>query len=470
MSTAVAGLKVSLKPSERLLTAVRDPRVPLWQSGPGSPMKTRESYNLSKVAGHPRNAPPWQLNGPNKYHENEKIVMSIPESPPSMGQMVHTLSKISFLPGIDYASPMTSGTYRSPGSRNRLESLDLLSILLVTESSDDVAAISIYRTAADRVELWYSKDRPCTEVEKANITNFIQSVARTTHLSKPAREDLLRIALGMCKRKVFACIYEARHIMVHFSWDGSYGIIPRASQADHDLRDAATIKLRRILGENDFPSGRSLEAFLTLLFQAIILAIRPGVPFDIAANVEFYFEAVIRCHALLQVPGIDTVIEGTLLGRLMEIADYYTAVAIAHREVQKLSPDGKAYLIRSIREGKTQIRECTHPEATLITKIISAHKSSPTVLRDIGSSRISCWICQEFSAAACGLYPGICIRLSREMLATAGSWKFPVDTPACLVLALTRRVERAMGMMFEGVDSLGGVGRGVKRKIGEMEG
>ncbi|CAZ83547.1 unnamed protein product [Tuber melanosporum] len=408
---------------------------------------------------------------------------------------------------------MTSGTYRSPGSRNRLESLDLLSILLVTESSDDVAAISIYRTAADRIELWYSKDRPCTEIEKANITKFIQSAARTAHLSKPAREDLLRIALRMCKRKVFACIYEARHLMVRFSRDGSYGIIPRASQADHDLRDAATIKLRRILGENDFPSGRSLEAFLTLLFQAIILAIRPGVPFDIAANVEFYFEAVIRCHALLQVPVIDTVIEGTLLGRLMEIADYYTAVAIAHREIQKLSPGGKAYLIRSIREippsspttyltppdpltclnhwaryrgltlssssspsslpafpGKTQIRECTHPEATLITKIISAHKSSPTVLRDIGSSRISCWICQEFSAAACDLYPGICIRLSREMLATAGSWKFPVDTPACLVLALTRRVERAMGMVFEGVDSLGGIGRGVKRKIGEMEG
>ncbi|KAG0643181.1 hypothetical protein HOY80DRAFT_880485 [Tuber brumale] len=427
--------------------------------------------------------------------------------------MVHTLSKFSFLPGDDYASSVTSSTCRSLGTRNRLESLDLLSILLVTESSGDVAAISIYRTAADRVELWYSKGRPCTEIEKANIMNFIRSAMQATPLSRPAREDLLRIALGMCKCKVFARIHKARHLMVRFSRDGSYGIIPRASQADHHLRDAATIKLRRILGENDLPSGRSLEAFLTLLFQAIILAIRPGVPFDIEANVEFYFEAVIRCHALLQVAGIDTVIEGTLLVRLSKIAEYYTAVAIAHREVQKLSPDGKAYLIRGIREippsapttyltptdpftclnhwarcrglpisspslpslhalpalpDKTLIPQCTHPEATLITKIISAHKSSPTVLRDIGSSRISCWICQEFSAAACDLYPGICIRLSMEQLATAGSWKFPVDTPVDLVLASTERIEGAMGKVFEGFASAGGVGRGVKRKIGEM--
>ncbi|CUS12582.1 unnamed protein product [Tuber aestivum] len=434
--------------------------------------------------------------------------IGITGSPPSMGQMVHTLAEFSFLPRTDYTS-------RRSGRRLKLP--DTLSILLVTESHGDAAAISIYRAAPDRIDIWYSKRRPCTEAEKANVMDFVRSAVQATRLSKPATEDLLRIALGMCKCKVFARIHKARSLLLHLCLDGSYGIIPGTSPADRDFRDAAKRKLCRILGEAKFPPEMPLEGFLTKWFQEIILVMREGASFDIAANVEFYFETVIRCHGVLQLRGIATVVETSLLERLRKIAEYYAAVCIVHRGVQPLSPDGKAYLVRNIREippstpttylsptdsltclnhwahrrglalsfpsspallKQKRVAECTHPEATLIAEIISAHKSSPAVLREIGTSKTSCWICQEFSAAACGLYPGIFIRMSGESVGIAESWKFPVDTPVELVLPLTGKIERAMGKVLERVlgqvfgraRGVSGVKRGVKRKIGELDG
>lgn len=278
--------------------------------------------------------------------------MSTPEAftSISMGQMVHTLAEFSFLPRGNCTSTMMSGTYRPRGSTNRLQILDLLSILLVSESPGDTAAISIYRGASEHIEVWYSKGRPSTKAEKASVVNFIRSAVEATLVSRPETEHLLRIALDMCKYKVFARIYQARQLLLHLCLGGTYGIIPSSSAADRDLRDAAKIELRRILGEDELPPERSLERFLTLWFQDIILAIRPGVRFDIAASVEFYFQTVVRCYALLGLPGIDTVIEDDLLEKLRKVSEYYTAVSIVHREVQKLSPGGKAHLISSIRE------------------------------------------------------------------------------------------------------------------------
>lgn len=73
-------------------------------------------------------------------------------------------------------------------------------------------------------------------------------------------------------------------------------------------------------------------------------------------------------------------------------------------------------------------------------------------------------------AAACDLYPKISIGLLKERLRTAGSWKFPADTPVELVLALTRRIERAMGEVLEECDGANRVKGAVKRKFGEVEG
>lgn len=72
-------------------------------------------------------------------------------------------------------------------------------------------------------------------------------------------------------------------------------------------------------------------------------------------------------------------------------------------------------------------------------------------------------------AAAHGLYPSICIGLLKEGLRTAGSWKFPADTPVELVAALTERIERAMGQVLEELSGANEVKGGVKRKIGEVE-
>lgn len=284
--------------------------------------------------------------------QDQQAIMSAPEAfqSISMSQMVHTLAEFSFLPRGNCTSTMMSGIYRSDGSSKRLQILDLLSVLLVSESPGDTAAISIYRASSEHIEIWYSKGRPSTKAEKASVVNFIRSAVKATLVSTPETKHLLRIALDMCKYKVFARIYQARQLLLYLCLDGTYGIIPSASHADRDLRDAAKIALRRILGGDELPPERSLEEFLTLWFQGIILAIQPGVKFDITANVEFYFQTVVRCYALLGLPGIDTVIEGELFEKLRKVSEYYTAVSIVHREVQKLSPGGKAHLISSIRE------------------------------------------------------------------------------------------------------------------------
>ncbi|RPA94792.1 hypothetical protein L873DRAFT_1830136 [Choiromyces venosus 120613-1] len=388
-----------------------------------------------------------------------------------------------------------SGTGKS---KKALKILDRLSFLLVTDIGNDEAAISVSLGSTDHIELWYSKNRPCTKTEKTNLVAFVRAALTAT-----PPERLLRTALYMCERQVHFRMLRACQFLSGLSQDDHLGVIPRASSDDTEIRDKAKAQVIRMMGKGAIPPNRDLESYLYHLFRTISVA-RFVAPHGISANVEYYFETVIQCHVVVHLVGIETVIIRPLLHHLRKIGEYYTAVFVASSELNKLSPAGKLYLFDHIQEippstspttftpllphtclgnwtlqhnipppcpppyhyllqaPNHQVTECTHPEATLIQKIITSSVSSSsqfTVQHLIGTSRKSCWMCREFLAAACTLHSHISIRMSTGKTYTASTWKFPQGTSGELEVMMRTKVDIAMMATLD--DYTAG---GVKRK------
>lgn len=125
-------------------------------------------------------------------------------SPPSLDEMHLALSHIVFRREDHPPSPPPTP---SLADKNHLESLDLLSLLLVTASKGDVAAVILRVLSKDRLELHYAKNQPCTNKEKAYIRMVFDIIARDDRReSHLICWDILAQVIPECKRKIISRI------------------------------------------------------------------------------------------------------------------------------------------------------------------------------------------------------------------------------------------------------------------------
>lgn len=101
----------------------------------------------------------------------------------------------------EYRPPLPPRELDVPSSDKHLELLNLLSLVLVTQSKGDVAAVMFRALSKDNLELHYAKNRPCNHDEKTYIRDIFAVVRNTTGNVCNTCWKLLSLVITKCKRE-----------------------------------------------------------------------------------------------------------------------------------------------------------------------------------------------------------------------------------------------------------------------------
>ncbi|KAF8466902.1 hypothetical protein BDZ91DRAFT_793883 [Kalaharituber pfeilii] len=100
--------------------------------------------------------------------------------------------------------------------------LDAISLLLIAHRRSDVAAVGLFVGDKGFPALYYAKNAPCTDTEKAHvnsIVSFIKNVADKDTKAKVA-EELFQLVLPFCKEKVWQRLKKLQQQLRDNGWDG----------------------------------------------------------------------------------------------------------------------------------------------------------------------------------------------------------------------------------------------------------
>ena len=127
---------------------------------------------------------------------------------PTIDHMIYALSEISLY--YHYHPPWQPPTNAAISKDNlqRLKMLTLLSLLLVTEGSGDVAAVSLHATAGKRIQLCYSKNCPCTPDLTAYVTELFATATNSTSSTHTKLTNLFNLVLHKRKDKIITLLHK----------------------------------------------------------------------------------------------------------------------------------------------------------------------------------------------------------------------------------------------------------------------
>jgi len=228
----------------------------------------------------------------------------------------------------------------SKASLQRLEMLSLLSLLIVTEGSGDVAAVSLYATARKGIELCYSKNHPCTPDETAYITELFATATNPTSSTHTKLTDLFNLVLCGCKDKIMARLRKLCNRLRDLSKQDDFSFAtlnPQARGARNPVATRCDAKIRKLVGTERFPLDSSLAEFLKRWFQLLLSSLQHGSCFDLQANRGLVLEAITISYLLAQEPQTTSILGITLLRPIGKLGDYYAAITVLINEITKLN-------------------------------------------------------------------------------------------------------------------------------------
>ncbi|PUU81760.1 hypothetical protein B9Z19DRAFT_1121769 [Tuber borchii] len=184
----------------------------------------------------------------------------------TIDHMIYMLSELGLY--YFYHQPPTSRAI-SKHNQQLLRMLSLLSLIIVTEGSGDVAAVSLHATAGKGIELYYSKNHPCTPDETAYV---IELFATATNSTSSTKQDDVSFATSNLRARV----------------DGN----PMATQCD--------AKIRKLVGTERFTLECSLVDFLKSWFQLLLSSLQHDPFFDLPANESLLRDTITISYFLAQ--------------------------------------------------------------------------------------------------------------------------------------------------------------------------
>jgi len=104
----------------------------------------------------------------------------------------------------------------------------------------------------------------------------------------------------------------------------------------------------------------------------------------------------------------------------------------------------------NINRTQQKVTASVHCETSLALSFILLHQASPTpVALEIGTSKLSCWLCREFQGILRRVYPHIHIHSSSCHGKMTAGWTLPTQTPQQIANLMIKRVEDAMDEIIE---------------------
>lgn len=270
---------------------------------------------------------------------------------PTIDHMIYTLSEIAVY--CNYHPPQLGSTRTavSEENRHRLEVLNLLSLLIVTGGPGDVAAVSLHATAGKRIELCYSKNRPCTPDEKDYITELFTIATNPTSSDNTKFSRLFKLVLRQCKDKIIARLHKLCNQLRYLDEPDDFLFVTLNSQAGVGHNPEATqcsALIRELVGTERFPLDSSLMDFLKKWFRQLLSSLQPGSCFDFQANRRLVHETIAISHLLAHSPQAGLIPDMTLVRPIRKLGDYHAAIWVIIKELANLNVGGECRV--SIRE------------------------------------------------------------------------------------------------------------------------
>ena len=270
---------------------------------------------------------------------------------PTIDHMIYALSELGLY--YHYYPPRRepTGTARWDGGTRRLKMLTLLSLLLVTKSSGDVAAVSLYATAGKGIELCYSKNRPCSQDETAYVTELFATATNPTSSARTKLSDLFNLVLCGCKDKIMARLHKLCNRLRDLAKedDFSFATLNRQPRvAPNSVVTQCDANIRKLVGTERFPLDSSLTEFLKRWFQLLLSSLQHDPCFDLPANKRLVRDTITISFLLAQDFQALSILDGTLHRRFRKLGDYYAAITVLIKEIKKYSRHGCGVSIKEV--------------------------------------------------------------------------------------------------------------------------
>ena len=243
---------------------------------------------------------------------------------PTINQMIYALSELGLY--CRYSPPYRepTGTARWDGGTRRLTMLTLLSRLLVTKSSGDVAAVSLHATAGKGIELCYSRNRPCTPDETAYVTELFATATNPTSSAHTKLSDLFNLVLCGCKDKIIARLHTLCNRLRALAKEDDFSFAtlnPGARVVPNPVATQCDAKIRKFVGIERFPLDSSLTEFLKRWFQILLSSLQHDPCFDLPANKRLVRETITISCLLAEKPNSMSILDIYLHTPIAKLGD-----------------------------------------------------------------------------------------------------------------------------------------------------
>ena len=271
---------------------------------------------------------------------------------PTTDHMIYALSELGLYYHY-YPPPPLLPAYAdiSKDNRWRLYKLGLLSLLIVTEGSGDVAAVSLHATADKGIELCYSKNRPCTPDETAYITELFTTATNPTSSTHTKLTDLFNLVLCGCKDKIIARLHKLCNQLRALAKEDDFSFAtlnPGARVVPNPVATQCDAKIRKFVGIERFPLDSSLTEFLKRWFQILLSSLQHDPCFDLPANKRLVRETITISCLLAEKPNSMSILDIYLHTPIAKLGDYYAAIMVLIKEIKKYSRHGCGVSIKEV--------------------------------------------------------------------------------------------------------------------------
>lgn len=268
-------------------------------------------------------------------------------SKPALAEIIYAISNISFRheyrpPSLPSSSPKMQLNLLPKRQKSHLELLNLLAVLLVTEASHDVAAVSLHRTVDNKITLCYAKNRPLSLEETFYVINLLAISTNPNTTIKEKKVALLTIVVKTCWKKILSRVQAIRKRLESLGRDSAF------KRANQDCVDPVVVGspmglsydryIRDLVGDEMFPITASLKDFLANWLHSLSKLFPKGTPFRYTnpASFDLLLKTTNVCYYLVRNPQTESILEQKLLILIGKIADYRLATSLLLREMLQL--------------------------------------------------------------------------------------------------------------------------------------
>jgi hypothetical protein len=248
-------------------------------------------------------------------------------SPPSTAQMALALTQIVY--NREYNPPSHPRPEDNSPQLKHLQLLDLLALLLVTDSQGDVAATMLVARSKGTYDFYYAKNRPCFDSEKVYINALLATLSNENIDFKEKTIQLMALVVKNCSKKIMHRVKKiVRRVKeIHPDFFNSPGVPDSASVlcSEQAAKELGVEKFLREVMPSVFWEDQSLGDFLSGWIQYLHSTSIQEMLGDDPGMVLSKFGTP---YLISETKEISQVIDQTLLNHIKKLGDYYRAVVI----------------------------------------------------------------------------------------------------------------------------------------------